>query len=85
MPTRASYDYAIIRVVPRVERQEFINVGVILFCRTRRFLDARIELDHTRLRAFAPNIDPHDVQQHLDLIPLICKSKLKKDLTPSTS
>lgn len=79
MPTRASYDYAIIRVVPRVEREEFINVGVILFCRTRRFLDARIELDNKRLTALAPDIDPSDVQQHLDLIPLICKSKNKKD------
>lgn len=79
MPSRASYDYAIIRVVPRVERQEFINVGVILFCRTRRFLDARIELDHARLRAFAPHLDRHEVQQHLDLIPLICTSKLKQD------
>lgn len=79
MPTRASYDYAIIRVVPRVEREEFMNVGVILFCRTRRFLDAHIELDYARLTAFAPDIDPHEVLQHLDLIPLICKSKLKKD------
>ncbi len=79
MPTRASYDYAIIRVVPRVEREEFMNVGVILFCRTLRFLDARIELNHARLTAFAPDIDPNEVQQHLDLIPLICKSKLKKD------
>jgi len=56
-----------------------MNVGVILFCRTLRFLDARIELDHARLTAFAPHIDPNEVQQHLDLIPLICKSKLKKD------
>ena len=79
MPTRASYDYAIIRVVPRVEREEFMNVGVILFCRTQRFLDARIELNHARLSAFAPDIDANEVQQHLDLIPLICKSKLKKD------
>ena len=79
MPTRASYDYAIIRVVPRVEREEFMNVGVILFCRTQRFLDARIELNHARLTAFAPDIDANEVQQHLDLIPLICKSKLKKD------
>ncbi len=79
MPTRASYDYAIIRVVPRVEREEFMNVGVILFSRTRRFLEACIELDHARLTAFAPSIDPDEVQQHLDLIPLVCKSKLKKD------
>ncbi|MGB0388030.1 MAG: DUF3037 domain-containing protein [Ardenticatenaceae bacterium] len=75
MPTRNSYDYAIIRVVPRVEREEFINVGVILFCRTRRYLDARIELDRKRLIALAPDIDPSEIQQHLDLIPLICQGK----------
>lgn len=79
MPTLSSYDYAIIRVVPRVEREEFINAGVILFCRTRRFLGARIHLDHARLTALAPTLDPLDVQQHLDLIPLICQGKLKHD------
>lgn len=73
MPVPNSFDYAIIRVVPRVERGEFINAGVILFCRTRRFLDARIELDRARLAALAPYLDLSDVQHHLDLIPLICR------------
>ena len=49
MPARSSFDYAIVRVVPRVERGEFVNAGVVLFCRTRRFLAARIELDRARL------------------------------------
>ncbi|MGH2542280.1 MAG: DUF3037 domain-containing protein [Ardenticatenaceae bacterium] len=72
MPAPNSFDYAIVRVVPRVERGEFINAGVILFCRTKRFLGARIELDRQRLAALAPDLDPDEVQRHLDLIPIIC-------------
>ncbi len=74
MPARSSFDYAIIRVVPRVERGEFINAGVILFCRTRRYLAARIELDVPRLLALAPEAerDLAAIEQHLDAIPVIC-------------
>ena len=72
MPTPSSFDYAIVRVVPHVEREEFINVGVILFCRTRRFLGAKIELDSARLAVLAPDLDLDKVQAHLDLIPIIC-------------
>jgi hypothetical protein len=73
VPAPKSFDYAIIRVVPRVEREEFINAGVILFCRTARFLGARISLDRTRLSALAPTCDPDEVERHLSLIPLICE------------
>lgn len=72
MPASSSFDYAIVRVVPHVEREEFINVGVILFCRTRRFLDACIEIDPARLRALAPRLNPAQVTTHLNLIPKIC-------------
>lgn len=72
MHALASFDYAVIRVVPRPEREEFINAGVILFCRTRRFLAARVELDEARLAALAPGFDATDVRRYLDLIPLIC-------------
>jgi Protein of unknown function (DUF3037) len=74
MPARSSFDYAIIRVVPRVERGECMNVGVILFSRTRRYLAARIELDVPRLLAFAPEAerDLAAIQHQLDTIPLIC-------------
>lgn len=65
-------NHAIVRVVPRVEREEFINAGVILFCRTRRFLQARLRLDRERLAALAPELDPALVQAQLDLIPRIC-------------
>src|SRR3712207_1254385 len=73
MPAHSSFDYAIVRVVPRVEREEFINAGVILFCRTLRFLDARVELDTARLAALAPELDPALVQSQLDVIPLVCR------------
>jgi hypothetical protein len=72
MPARSSFDYAIIRVVPRVEREEFMNAGAILLCRTRSFLEARVELDTARLMAFAPWLDLAEVREHLDAIPLIC-------------
>ena len=72
MPERSSFDYALIRVVPHVEREEFMNVGVILFCRTERFLDARIMLDEERLRDFAPELDVNTVRAQLELIPRIC-------------
>jgi hypothetical protein len=68
-----SFDYAVVRVVPRVEREEFINAGVILFCRTCPFLGARIALDRERLAALAPWIDLTEVEDQLALIPLICR------------
>ena len=72
MPARSSFDYAVIRVVPRVEREEFINAGVLLFCLERDFLAARIAVDETRLRALWPEIDVELVRQHLEAIPRIC-------------
>ena len=72
MPTASSFDYAIIRLVPYVEREEFINVGVILFCRTQRFLEVVVELDESRIRALAPQCDLARVKSHLRLITRIC-------------
>jgi hypothetical protein len=60
------FQYAVLRVVPRIEREEFVNVGVIVFCRTRRFLRARVTLDGRRILALAPEIDLEAVQQHLE-------------------
>jgi hypothetical protein len=70
--TSASFDYAVLRVVPRVERQEFLNVGVLVFCRERRFLGTRVELDELRLRALWPEVDVDLVRQHLNAIVRIC-------------
>ncbi len=75
MHARNSYDYALIRLVPSVERGECINVGVILFCPTRRFLDARIHLDTQRALALAPDLDLAAVQQQLDMLASICEGK----------
>ncbi|MGZ5038675.1 MAG: DUF3037 domain-containing protein [Usitatibacter sp.] len=73
MPTtRCTYDYAVIRVVPRVEREEFVNAGVIVSCPEAKFLEARIELDEARLRALDPAIDLDAVRAHLAAIPAIC-------------
>jgi hypothetical protein len=68
---RASYDYAVIRVVPRVERGERINAGVIVSCPTQGFLEAAIALDAARLRALDPAIDLADVEAALAVIPWI--------------
>jgi hypothetical protein len=67
-----SYDYAIIRVVPRVDREEFVNVGVIVSCPALDYLAARIDLDEARLRALHPGIDLDIVRQNLASIPAIC-------------
>ncbi len=72
MPTPRSYDYAVIRVVPRVERQEFVNAGVIVWCRELDALEARIELDEPRLLALDPAVDLDTVRRHLASIQRIC-------------
>src|SRR5712691_3933715 len=68
-----TYDYAIIRVVPRVERGESINVGVILSCPDVEFLEARIELDASRLLALDATLDVEATRANLDSIPVVCR------------
>ena len=70
---RSPFEYAIVRVVPRVDRGEAINAGIVLHCRPRRFLDAVVELDEDLLRALAPECDPAAVRAHLEAIPRICR------------
>lgn len=70
--TRHTFDYAVIRLVPRVEREEFMNVGVIVYCAESGFLAAKVELDHARLNAFAPHLDAQQIEDYLQTIPLIC-------------
>ena len=72
MHDHCSYDYAVLRVVPRVDREEFVNVGVIVACPAKSFLEARVELDEPRLLALAPDIDVEAVRTHLASIPIIC-------------
>jgi hypothetical protein len=72
MPERIPFDYAVIRVVPQVDREEFINAGVIVSCPARYFLEARVDLDPRRLAAFAPALDPSHVGKHLEAILITC-------------
>jgi hypothetical protein len=73
VPAEYTYDYAIIRVVPRVERGEMINVGVILSCPDVQFLDARVELDESRLLALDETLDLEATRANLATIPMVCR------------
>ena len=72
MSAPAPFDYAVVRVVPSVERGECVNVGAILFCRTRRYLGGRVELRPERLRALWPALDLEEIEAHLAVIPRVC-------------
>jgi Protein of unknown function (DUF3037) len=73
VPDKFRYDYAVIRVVPKVDREEFINAGVILSCPDLSFLEARIKLNESRLLALDPTVDLDLVRNHLATIPTICR------------
>ena len=70
-----AFDFAVVRVVPHVEREEFLNVGVILFCRSRAFLGVRIRLDTSRLLALAPQIELPLVQLHLEQVRAVVEGR----------
>jgi hypothetical protein len=72
MPARSAFEYAAIRVVPRVERDEFVNVGALLLCRQRRFLKAKLHLDAARVRMLDTTIDLEFLSAQLEQIPLVC-------------
>ena len=72
MHAAETYDYAVVRVVPRVEREEFINAGIVLSCPALRFLDARIALYEARPLALAPGVALELVRRHLASFPAIC-------------
>ena len=73
MSAELTYDYSIVRVVPRVDRGEQINVGVILSCADTDFLDARIELDEKLVLAIDPDVDLAALRANLDVIPAVCR------------
>ncbi|MGV3504790.1 MAG: DUF3037 domain-containing protein [Adhaeribacter sp.] len=72
MPEKHLFEYAVIRVVPRVEREEFINVGVIVFCPSQRFLQTAYELDAPRLLALCPHLDLAELEERLQAFTRIC-------------
>ncbi len=72
-PARSPFAYTVLRAVPRVERAEFINAGIVLFCRERRFLDARTGLDGARLSVLAPDCDADEIVAQLSAIERVCR------------
>ena len=66
------FEYALLRVVPRVERGEFVNAGVVLYCQEKRFLEAALHLDPERLRALDPRLDLVAVRAHLEAARRVC-------------
>ena len=72
MSDRAVYEYAIVRVVPRVEREEFVNVGVALYCRKQRYADVKIHVDEQKLKSLCPDIEIEMIKRHLDSFRRIC-------------
>ncbi|HEV7348386.1 DUF3037 domain-containing protein [Telluribacter sp.] len=75
MPEKHLFEYAVIRVVPRVEREEFLNVGVILYCSAQGFLQTRYELNEPRLRAFSPELDLEELKERLRAFERICAGR----------
>ena len=73
MPKLLTYDYAIVRVVPRVERGEFVNAGVLVSCKSAGYLKAGISLDEVRLVALAPDVDVQTIRATLAALPAICE------------
>ena len=73
MSDKFRYDYAVVRVVPKVDREEFINAGVIVSCPDLSFLEARIKLNESRLLSLDPSVDLDLVRKHLATIPTICR------------
>ncbi|HKS28838.1 MAG TPA: DUF3037 domain-containing protein [Pyrinomonadaceae bacterium] len=73
MPERHSFDYAVVRIVPHVEREEFLNVGVILSSQSADFLKARFHVNTRRLYALAPELDLKEIESHLEAMRLICE------------
>lgn len=73
MHERQLFEYAVLRVVPRVEREEFINIGVVLFCASRKFLAVATRIDSTRLITLFPKVELEEVQTYVDSFSNICK------------
>lgn len=73
MQEKHLFEYAVIRVVPRVEREEFINVGVVLFCKKHKFLQVMYTVNAQRLQAFCNDIDPAEIQNYLHGFEKVCQ------------
>lgn len=72
MPEQHLFEYAVVRIVPKVEREEFFNVGVVLYCAKEKFLQVLFKLDEERLRAFCKKADIEELKQYLAAFERIC-------------
>ena len=77
MQEKYLFEYAVIRLVPRVEREEFLNVGLILYCSAQKFLQAKYNLDSNRLNAFCPETDLEEIKMSLNAFCLISEGNLE--------
>lgn len=75
MPDKHLYEYAVIRIVPKVEREEFINVGVILFSKQADFIMMRYKIDEDRLKIFSPELDMEDFREHIEAFGKVCSGQ----------
>lgn len=75
MPDKHLYEYAVIRIVPKVEREEFINVGVILFSKQAGFIKMRYKIDEERLKIFSPELDMEDFREHIEAFSKVCSGQ----------
>ena len=73
MPEKHVFEYAVIRIVPKVEREEFLNTGVIVFCKRKKYLEMRYQVDEKRLLAFSPDLDVAEIEHYLAAWDSICK------------
>lgn len=73
MPERHLYEYAVMRVVPRVEREEFLNVGVVLFCSSKLFLQTIYHIPEKRLKSFAQDLDLEEIRNYLQAFEQVSK------------
>jgi hypothetical protein len=73
MPNKATYEYAVIRLVPKVEREEFLNIGVILMSRQKKYLDIKYQVNDARIRAFDQTIDLDLVRKYLQAWASVCR------------
>lgn len=72
MSDKVTYEYAVIRLVPKVEREEFLNIGVILMSKRKKYLDMKYQIDEPRIRAFAKDVDLADIRKYLEAWEDIC-------------
>lgn len=75
MQDKVTFEYAVIRIVPKVEREEFFNIGVILFSKRKKFLGVKYHIDRTKLGAFCKELDYNLLQDYLKAWELVCKGE----------